>query len=402
MGCSMRTTPFFVLVMVVATSLTTWTACSHNPARPAAGWTVHDTRHVRVYSSTLIEHRGVQEWLETAAHAMRSSFFPALPARPFDVMFLQVPPGALTRFNFPNDNPPASWALESMPGGGRIGHDGLIVLTDRRDTHGAARQVAFQMIQQSLPNAPVWLRVGFSKYLSEYRVHYQGDRWVVCYGRNHGLVPPSHFIADGNVGASRRTVRRVPWRDILISISDVLQADWYAYADGDQTWFDFTAYAFVSYLIHGRDHWHASRFPLLLNAIAEGKTTEQALATAYPHLLADEIDEAVAEFARAPWRGPYWEARPEGLCFPIPSGKYAEKRAADSPAAEADVQAALDDLARMPLWRKPTSWYPTDALVSRSGVLKRTPVPAEPASRQGGQGGRAEPANHLRTSPPRN
>ncbi|HEY0706510.1 MAG TPA: hypothetical protein VGG33_06930 [Polyangia bacterium] len=350
--------------------------CSHNPARPAAGWTMHDTRNVRVYSSTLIEHRGVQEWLETAAHTFRSSFFAQSPARPLEVMFLQVPPGALTRFSFPSDNPPASWALESMPGGGRIGRDGLIVLTDRRDTRGAARQVAYQMIHQALPNAPLWLRVGFSQYLSEYRVHYEGERWIACYGRKHGLVPPSHFIDTGGLGSSRRTVRRVAWRDILIPISDVLNADWYDYADGPQHWFNFTAYALVSYLIHGQDLWHASRFPLLLKAFAEGKSTPQALALAYPHVLFDEIDEAVAHHARTPGRGGFWEARPEGLCFPIPSAAHAEKRPADAPVGEADVQAALDDLERMPLWRKPTNWYPTDALVSRSGVLKRKPVPA--------------------------
>jgi hypothetical protein len=348
--------------------------CSHDPHRPAAGWQAHDSRNVRVYSETMIEHEYAQEWLENAFHAYANSFFKDLPLHRLEAMFLQAEPGGLTRFYFPNDDPPVSWALEGMPGGGRIGKDGLIVLTDRRDFRGVSRQVAYQLINQAMPHAPLWLRIGFGQYLSEYRVHYAGNRWKVCYGTWHGFLSPSHYANLGGLGARPETMRSVPGRDVLVPLADVLDADWYAAGRVGRTWFNFTAYAFVSYLIHGRDAWHASRFAVLLQAFQQGKSTADALATAYPHLLPDELDEALADYVKAPRRGVFWQERPDGVCFPIPPGTHAEKTPARSPIDEADVQAALDDLARMPLWREPGSWYSTDVLLSQSGVLERTKI----------------------------
>jgi hypothetical protein len=297
-------------------------------------------------------------------------------------MFLQVPPGASGRIYLPNDDPPASWALGSLPGGGLIGRGGLIVLTERRDAKGTSRQVAYQLIGQAIPNAPVWLRIGFGQYLSEFRVHYRGDRgrspWKVCYGTQHGFLSPSYYANLGGLGSRPQTQRDVPGRDVLIPLSDVLNADWYEYARNGRYWFNFTAYAFVSFLIHGRDSWHASRFPLLLKALAEGRSTADALAMAYPHLLPDEIDEELANYVRSPRRGIFWQEKPDGLCFEIPSGNHAAQKTAASPAAEADVQAALDDLKRLPVWRGYASWYPSDVLLSQSGVLERTRVPTTP------------------------
>jgi hypothetical protein len=348
--------------------------CSYNPARPAAGWVAHDSRNVRVYSSTFIEHEYAQEWLENAYHAYANSFFKDLKLRPLEAMFLQVVPGSTGRIYRPNDDPPASWALEGMPGGGRIGKDGLIVLTERRDFRGASRQVAYQLIGQAIPNAPLWLRIGFGQYLSEYRILYQGNRWSVCYGTQHGFLAPSYFAAEGGMNARPQTVRAVPGRDVLIPLADVLDADWYEYARHSRYWFNYTAYAFVSFLIHGRDAWHASRFAVLLQALEQGKSTAEALTLAYPHLLPDELDEALSNYVRAPRRGTSWQQLHDGLCFAIPPGTHAAKKAAQSPVDEGDVQAALDDLKRLPLWRDYGSWYPTEVLVAESGILEHTPV----------------------------
>jgi hypothetical protein len=97
---------------------------------------------------------------------------------------------------------------------------------------------------------------------------------------------------------------------------------------------------------------------------------------------------------KAPHRGVFWEEKPDGLCFTIPSANHATKKTAKSAVAEADVQAALDDLKRMPLWRDYGSWYPTDVLISQSGVLVRTPVPTTPAKPGAGEPvpQRADPA----------
>jgi hypothetical protein len=51
--------------------------------------------------------------------------------------------------------------------------------------------------------------------------------------------------------------------------------------------------------------------------------------------------------------------------------------------AEGDVQEALDDLKRMPLWRKYGSWYPNDVLIAQSKPLVRTPAPAGPQAPKG-------------------
>jgi hypothetical protein len=364
-------------------------SCSYNPRRPAANWSAFDTRNVRVYTSTHVEHEFAQEWLETAFSAYRASFFKDLRVHPVEAMFLQVEPGAATRFFLPTDDPPVAWALESMPGGGRIGKEGLIVLTDRRDFRGASKQVALQLIAQAIPHAPFWLRVGFAQYLSEYRLHYRGNQrekpWLVCYGTNKGFLPPTHFAdTTGWLGGRAQTQRNVAGRDVLVPIDEVLDADWYKVSGESRYWFNFTAYALVSFLIHGQagnenPGFHATRFPLLLQALAEGRSTDEALAFAYPHILPDELDGLVRRYVRSPARGMFLETTPDGLCFNIPSAAHAERKPAKSPVAEADVQDALDDLRRMPLWRKYGSWYPTDVLLSQSGKLERTPVPGRTA-----------------------
>jgi hypothetical protein len=366
--------------------------CSYNPRRPGAGWTAHDSRNVRVYSSTLVEHEYPQEWLENAFHAYQNSFFKEQKLKPLEAMFLQVPPGSGTRIYRPNDDPPVAWTLEGMPGGGRIGKSGLIVLTERRDAKGASRQVAYQLIGQAIPKAPVWLRIGFGQYLAEFRVHYRADRrrdpWKVCYGTQSGFLSPSYYANLGGLGSRPQTLRSVPGRDVLIPLSDVLGADWYAYARNGRYWFNFTAYAFVSFLIHGRDSWHATRFPLLLEALGAGLSTADALASAYPHLLPEELDEELSNYVRAPRQGVFWQEKPDGLCFAIPPGDHASAKTAASPVSEVDVQMALDDLRRLPMWRGYASWYPQDVLLSQSGVLERTPVPSVPD--QPGPGGRGD------------
>src|SRR5262245_15123372 len=101
--------------------------CTHAPWNPYRGWGASKSANVTVYTDALMEHRFSQEWLEQSYSAYQA-FFPNVPAKPVDVVFLHTDPQGLKRFYRPNDAPEAAWTVEALPSNGRIGRDGLIVL----------------------------------------------------------------------------------------------------------------------------------------------------------------------------------------------------------------------------------------------------------------------------------
>src|SRR5204862_6676005 len=117
-----------------------------------------------------------------------------------------------------------------------------------------------------------------------FRVHYSGDHAVACFGS---------VVFDEPIRAEAHSGRRV-----TIPIDELTTTDWYGYDKKKRYWYEYTAYALVHYLIHGEKGFHKARFPMLLAAFREGKNTAEALATAYPHILANEWDQRIDLYVR--------------------------------------------------------------------------------------------------------
>jgi hypothetical protein len=364
----MRHTSYVGLALAVALG-----ACAH--AGPPQGWSVSRSQHVKVYTQSWIEHEFMQEWLELS-HAAYQALFPDVKTGTVDAVWLKNEPGG-TRFFGPLDDPAAGWTLESMPSGGRIGHDGLIVLERRdeyvagpggfsmhstRDEGLAKSQMAHLFIMKSVPMAPLWLQVGLARYMSKFRVHHRGDTAVACFGG---------AVFDEPIRATGRTGRRV-----TIPLDEIFNSDWYVYDKKKRYWYEYTAYALVHYLIHGEKGFNRKRFPLLLQAFRDGKSTEDALAAAYPHVLPGEWDERIDAYVHPP-EGRAMIAEnpniPQGMCLTVPPVRLAEAKPTRTPANVADVELMLDDLTRVDPFHRHASWMPTDVVEAEAAKRPRGP-----------------------------
>ena len=341
------------------------------------GWAVSRTQHVKVYTDAWIEHEYMQEWLELS-HMAYQALFPDVKTGTVDAVWLKQEPGG-TRWYTPNDDPQAGWTLETMPSGGRIGRDGLIVLERReeysvgpngfsahsvRDENLAKIQMAHLFIMKAVPMAPLWLQVGLARYMAKYRVHYHGDWAEACFG-SVVFDEPIRAAEEGRTG-----------RRVTIPVSELTTTDWYGYDRKKRYWYEYTAYAFVHYLIHGEKGFNKGRFPKLLAALREGKSTEEALALAYPHILPEEWDDKLEVYVRPK------EARamiaenpfiPQGMCLRIPSVKEAERKPTRAPADPYEVEMMLDDLDRVDPFHRHSSWMPHDVVEAEAAKRPRGP-----------------------------
>ena len=380
-----------------AVALAVMSACAGGGGEQ--GWAVSRSRNVQVFTEAQREHEFIQEWLELS-HAAYSVFFPQVKMGAVDAVWLKTEPGALTRIYSPFDDPQSGWTFEGLPSDGAIGKKGLIVLerthvpdgltwTAIRDESPAKRQMAHLFIMRAVPMAPLWLQVGLGRYLEKFRMHRRGDYWIVCFGSEaFDETPPLGSTGSG--------------RTVALGVEDVWNSGWYEYDRKRRRWYEHTAYALVHYLIHGENGTHRSRFPVLLEALRAGRSTPDALALAYPHILEDEWDERLLAHMR-PSRKAQVKNRfpdlPQGNCQRIPPVHWAEERPERAPADAGDIHILMSDLERVDPFRRHAGWWPRDIVegeaMRRPGGRER--LPDQPA---GGDRERAPGSGRPGTSPP--
>jgi hypothetical protein len=340
-----------------------------------ARWVAATSPHVVVYTEARREHEFIQEWLELSFLAYRA-FFPEVAMPTVDAVWLKDEPGSATRIFRPNDDPRAGWTLEGLPSQQRIGRGGLIVLERTSDVQAirdegvAKRQMAHLFVMRAVPTAPLWLQVGLARYLAKFRVHHDGGHWQACFGGAAFDEPPEINLEPG-----ARSGRRV-----TTGLDELFRTDWYEYDGSRRYWYEYTAYALVHYLLHGGSGWHRTRFPLFVQALRHGHTAADALALAYPDVLADEWEERLLAHVRPPM-GPAFLASlpelPQGTCFPVPDAARADERPRRLPVARAEIQALLDDLARVDIFRRHAAWLPRDVVDAEAAKRPRRRTPVE-------------------------
>lgn len=408
-------TPLLSLVLLVATGgCYTYT-----------GWSASKGRHSTVYTDATTKHRFSQEWIEQSFAAYKA-LFPDIPVDNVEVLWVgqRQYPGGNARIFAPwapapktstGSNlsrgcgvgsvcfPEGAWAIETVPGNGRIGRDGLIIL-ETRDEMDAARQLAHVFISKGIKNAPVWLQLGLARYMAKHRVHRAKDRWMVCFGSEvfderveSGFRLPPAMLAQqgagpGDRGGSGGGIEGTfdgPVRNILLPLDDILGGDWYQYDTDLRDWFEFSSYALVHYLIHGKGKFHNERFKVFMRAIMAGTSSEEALALAYPHITADEWDEQLNAYVR-PTNDRSVRAQTRtlrnGLCFRVPPLDYASDTPKRTPVAEADIREVIEDIERLPLLTRFASWYPEDVVRAEAKPRKGRPRDTGGRGEGGGEG----------------
>ncbi len=368
-------------------------SCAH-PGR-YSNWAVSRSKNVAVYTDAKLEHEFIQEWLELS-HSALQAFFPGVRTGTVDVVWLKNEPGGGTRFYRPWDDPRSGWTFESLPSAsdGRIGRTGLIILerdavlseggmsfTSVRNENLAKEQMAHLFIMKAVPMAPLWLQVGLGRYLQKYRIHYKGNFWQACFGSPVFDEP----VWAGMGGGTTNDGRPMPGstgdgRRVTMSVSDLLEADWYDYDGRQRRWYEYTAYALVHYLIHGENGFNLTRFPLLLDAFRAGKSSAEALALAYPHILPGEWDDRLARHVRPGYGRAFIAEHPEvrqGLCFQIPPAHHADKKPRREKADERDIQVLMADLQQVDPFRRHSGWWPQDIVDAEASKHKRPAIPGE-------------------------
>jgi hypothetical protein len=351
--------------------------------RNYGGWNENHTRNVTVYTDATLEHIYMQEWLERSYRAYQA-FFPGLKVGDAKVVWLRNEPGLLTRIFSPFDDPPSGWTLETVPSGSRIGRDGLIVLERRdemvpsgdsfrmistRDETLAKKQMAHLFIMRAVPLAPLWLQVGLGRYMSKFRVHYRGDYYVACFG-SPVFDEPIRMLAEGRAAGDGRRVS--------ISVDELFNTDWYRYDGRLRYWYEHTAYAMVHYLIHGERGFNGTRFSQFLQALREGRDTEEALALAYPHILPNEWDEKLMIHMRPLNSRAMLAENPQlkqGLCMRIPTEHDADFKPSKRTADPREIQVLLEDLERVEPFRRHGGWMPTDIVEAEAAKRPRKSLP---------------------------
>jgi hypothetical protein len=373
-----------VVLLALPLLLSPLLACSH--ASSTRGWELNRTKNVALYTDARLEHEFIQEWLELS-HAAMQAFFPDVKTGTVEAVWLQAEPGSATRFYSPLDDPRAGWTLEGLPSEGRIGKNGLIVLERRlegwtfrpvRDEDVAKEQMAHVFINRAVPMAPLWLQVGLGRYLQKFRIHYRERRetWLACFGS-------PWFDEPMGLGMSTGDGRRVN-----LGVADIFTSDWYQYDRRKRAWYEFTSYAFVHYLLHGKG-MNKQRFSVMLKALRAGQSTPEALATAYPQVLPGEWDERIDEHAHTSEvhaRLANERYLPQGLCFDIPAAHHADQRPTKTPVNEQDVSLLLGDLERVDPFRRHAGWWPIDIVLSEAAKRPGRPRPG-PGTGPGGQPG---------------
>jgi hypothetical protein len=136
---------------------------------------------------------------------------------------------------------------------------------------------------------------------------------------------------------------------------------------------------------------------MLLAALREGKSTEDALATADPHILPREWDDRIDRYIRPPEGRAMIAENPyiaQGMCLTIPPVRLAEAKPERSPADPAEVELMLDDLTRVDPFHRHASWLPHD--VVEAEAAKR---PRGPRSPKGPPGGDERPEDEKNPVP---
>jgi hypothetical protein len=372
--------PFRSLALVAALALPLGASlgCSH--AGQVTGWQVNRTRNVVLYTDARLEHEFIQEWLELS-HAALQAFFPEVNTGPVEAVWLKNEPGSLTRLYSPLDDPRAGWTFETMPSG-RIGRDGLIVLERKLEHRGmsfaavrdetlAKEQMAHLFIMKAVRGAPLWLQVGLGRYLQKFRIHHDKDFWLACFGGTAFDEPVRAGLGSG--------------REVMLNLDELFSANWYRYDKGRRHWYEHTAYALVHFLLHGKPG-HKQRFPIFLKALREGQSSEDALATGYPHILPDEWENLLADYVRPPdvrARIAQEQYLPQGICLRIPPAHHADDKPAKTPADAREIQILMSDLIQVEPFRRHSGWWPEE--IVRAEAAKRpgrgrlpAPPPAKP------------------------
>jgi hypothetical protein len=302
--------------------------CAHAPWHPYRGWVAWQRDDVVLYTDTALEHRSAIDWMAAISEIYRRTFFRDLPVDRLHAFYLQedgpsplVTSDGAYRYG-------AHLPGVAPPGGGAGG----VVLVGRFAWQWQyAHFVAHHFISQAVPGAPIWFQEGFARYLSFFQGA-PGNASVVCFG----LRQPAEQ------------------RSVTTPVKDLFAATWRDYNESTAPWIDETGWGLVDFLLHGEDARWRPRFRVFIEALAARKSSQEALAVAYPDLPLATIDQRLRDHVHTP-RPPFQHCPlpavvgPPGPPSPPPT---------HSDVSEDAVRAVFQAIERLPVRRGFADFFP--------------------------------------------
>jgi hypothetical protein len=336
---SRRALPLSFAVVLVALAAA---ACTHTGVNSAEGWNVVKTRHFTMYTATAQRHDWTLNGLEFHHAAFSGSFFSGAEMSNIDVLFVEE-----DDFLDLMGNRRQAAALARVPGNGKIGKDGLIIVKPHSGNNQAynAEALSHIFIHRMLPQAPLWFHEGFAAYLKAADYRETGGTRVACFGRP---------------GVSDVT---------FIPLDKFFSLNWDEYDGGEaRSWYKHTGRMLIDLILHGDNGQHRGALDLLLNGFSRGATTPELMKAAFPNHTPQTLAKRVVDHGTDVLTQAQQNPNVRGIC-PLPF-KVSEEHAPDisdramNPAEAADIRVLLDGIKRLPLREDGyPMWFPEEIIV---------------------------------------
>jgi hypothetical protein len=315
--------------------------CASTGLNSPDGWHVVKSKRFTMYTATTLSHSELLNGLEYHYAALASSFFKKDIGN-VDVLYLES-----EDFVGTFGNRRSNLVLHRVPGNGKIGKDGLIILKAVQGDLGAAEAITQVFIDRVLPTAPLWFHEGFASYgrSGEYK---EGDnRRIACFGGSAANDPRFAFDAR------------------FLPLDKLFAMSWDEY-DGDdaRTWYKNTAHMLIDFAMHGDGGKRQPAMGAMVEGFLAGKDTAAIIKTAFPDMdvkqLSDKVIAHGTDLANRP-------TNIRGLCpigFPIPPEKVADIGDHALEAADpADIRPVIAAIMSLPQRDDGfPGWYPEETI----------------------------------------
>ena len=310
------------------------TGCGHTVFNSMEGWKAVKTKHFTFYTTTSQLYTTTLVAAEHSYSAMASSYFKSADVGNVEVLFLENDDfGGLMGYKR------SVAVLAKVPGNGKIGQNGLIIMQSDptgRSAHGALMHL---FVQKSLPHAPLWVHEGMAGYAGTMVVMGGGGGQTACFGR-----PMSG-------------------RGSLIPLKELFALDWDQFAEGPRQWYHHTAAVLMDFVLHADKARYRDRLGPMFERVSGGEPAPQVFSAVFPELPLDVLDARISDhqqdlihIAGTPVRG----RCPMG--FDIPAQNIADPEQREITAvAPADMTELMNALKKLPRRDEGyPAWYPPE------------------------------------------
>lgn len=306
--------------------------CGHRGLSQPDGWSAFKSKNFTMYSASADDDsKEAIEKLEQTRAALSASFFRNVDPGTIEVLLVED-----TDKREVMGEKRDSLVLSTLPDGGDIGKNGLIVVGFARGGGGGnesyGEALAHVFIHKMLPNAPLWFHEGFSAYARTLTYAEADGKGIGCFGVKGS--PPESFVP----------------------MNDLFTLSWEQYDDGPRTWYKHTARSLVDYVLHAEDGQLSPKMAEILGGLIEGKPSDQVVTAA--------LGDPQQVYGKVLEHGKLTAGR--GVCplpFEIPADKAPDtsepKREPVAPEAISKLTTAL---AKIPRREGYPEWYPPAVL----------------------------------------